>query len=244
MVGSCDVVAVGAHPDDVELGCGGTIARIAAAGRAVGIVDLTAGELGTGGTKSVRASEAAAAADALGVAWRVCIDLPDGGLDAGSETQRRAIVEVLRQAAPRVVFLPHWDDPHPDHGAAGRLLRDSSFLAGVERWNPGVGAARRPSLVLAYPGPRQFLVPGLVIDVTEWYGAKRVALAAHGSQFSPAAGVPTHIASGHFLAAIEGRDRASGNAVGCELGEGFVSVGPVPCNALVWLLTEGRCESA
>lgn len=236
MVVRCDVLAVGAHPDDVEIGCGGTIARLAAAGRTVGVVDLTAGELGTRGTALARAAEAEAAAAALGVEWRTCLELPDGGLDAGNEAQRQAVVSALRSAAPKAVLVHHPDDPHPDHGAAAALVRAACFLAGVERWNPRLGEASRPTLVLGYPGPRQLLAPAIVVDVTAWYEAKRRALQAHRSQFDPDRGAPTHIASGHFLAAIEGRDRAAGNTAGYELGEGFVPAGPLAGDALAWLL--------
>jgi len=244
VVERCDVLAVGAHPDDVELGCGGTLARLAAAGRRVGVLDLTAGELATRGTPAERAREAAAAARALGVAWRHALDLPDGGLDSRDSAQRRAVVAVLRQATPTAVFFPHWLDPHPDHAAASRLVQEACFLAGIPRWQEDLRGPHRPRLLLAYPGPRQLLTPHLVVDVTATAAAKREALAAHASQFDPAAGAPTHLATGHFLVAVEGRDRAAGNTVGCEVGEGFVAVGPLSGDAIAWLLGEGPCGSA
>jgi bacillithiol biosynthesis deacetylase BshB1 len=236
MVKPCDVLAVGAHPDDVELGCGATLARLAAAGRVVGILDLTAGELATRGTAEQRAREAAAAASALGTAWRACLGLPDGGLDPGDGEQAGVLVRALRTARPRAVLLPHRDDPHPDHPAAAALARRAAFLAGVARCLPGAGAPHRPSLLLEYPGPRQLFAPLLVIDVSGHYEAKRRALAAHGSQFEAGEGPPTHLASGHYLAAVEGRDRAFGNGVGCELGEGFTAPGPVSAVEVAWLL--------
>ncbi len=238
------MLAFGAHPDDVELGCGATLARLAAAGRRVGIVDATGGELGTRGDAARRAEEARLAANRLQVAWRVCLGLADAALDASDEAQRCAVAGVLRRARPRVVFLPHWSDPHPDHAAAGWLVRRASFLAGVARWHPELGPPHRPRLLLAYAGPRQLLEPELVVDVTAWYAAKRAALATYASQFDAGAGSPTHLASGHFLAAIEGRDRAVGNSVGCELGEGFAAVGPVSVEVVGWLVGEGPCESA
>lgn len=236
MVKSCDVLAVGAHPDDVELGCGATLALLAAAGRVVGILDLTAGELATRGTVEGRAAESATAAGALGVAWRSCLGLPDGGLDPGDGEQAGVLVRALRSARPRAVLLPHRDDPHPDHPAAAALIRRAAFLAGVARCLPSAGAAHRPALLLEYPGPRQLFAPLLVIDVSAHYDAKRRALAAYGSQFDPAGGPSTHLASGHYLAAVEGRDRAFGNSVGCALGEGFASPGPLPAGEVAWLL--------
>ena len=239
MVTDCDVLAVGAHPDDVELGCGGTVARLAAAGRRVGILDLTAGELGTRGTVEIRHREAAAAATALGAHWRVCLELPDGGLTASDQAHLGAIVRALRKSAPRLLLLPHPDDPHPDHRAASELVRRAAFLAGVALFAPDSAPVVRPRTILLYPGPRQLLAPSIVVDVSRWYQAKRRALAAHASQFDPGVGPATHLASGHFLAAIEGRDRATGNTVGCELAEGFATDGPCLADELLLMLGGG-----
>ena len=237
MVRPCDVLAVGAHPDDVELGCGGLLARLAAAGKRVGIVDLTAGELGTRGDVGERRGEAMAAAAALGARWRACLGLPDGGLRGDDEGQLAAIVEALRAARPRAVLLPDGGDPHPDHGAAFRLVAQACTWSGVRRLAPRGREPHKPRLLLTYPGPRQVLEPDLVVDVTASHAAKREACAAHRSQFDPAAGPPTQLASGHFLAAVEGRDRAAGNLVGVEHGEGFGVVGALPADELAWLLT-------
>ena len=236
MVSACDILALGAHPDDVELGCGGTLARLAIR-RRVAILDLTAGELATRGTPERRAREAADAAGALGVAWRSCLALPDGALRGDDEAHTAAVVAVLRAATPRAVLLPHPDDPHPDHAAAAALARRAAFLAGVARWHSESGAPHRPLLLLAYPGPRQLLRPDLVVDVTASYAAKRAALAAHASQFAPGEGAATHLATAYYLAAVEGRDRAAGNTIACELGEGFTALGPLPAGELVWLLS-------
>ncbi len=235
MVERCDVLAVGPHPDDVDLGCGGTLARVASRGRRVGVVDLTAGELGTRGDAEVRRREAEAAGAALGVAWRVCLDLPDGGLDARVPEQVAAVVGLLRAAAPRVVLGPHPDDPHPDHGAAAALLARAGFLSGLGRFRPDLGPAHRPRAAFAYPGARQVLT-AVVIDVGAFWARKRAALAAHASQFDPSAGPATHLATGRFLAAVEGRDRACGNLIGVEHGEGFGVFGALPADELAWLL--------
>ncbi len=236
MVSRCDVLAAGAHPDDVDLGCGGTAARLAARGVRVGVLDLTAGELGTRGDAQLRRREAETAGAALAVAWRACLGLPDGALRRDADEQVSAVVGALRAAAPRALLVPHPEDPHPDHGAAAALLVRAAFLAGLGRWHAELGPAVRPRLVLAYPGPRQLLAPALVVDVSAEYARKRAALAAHASQFEPAAGAPTHLASGHFLAAVEGRDRACGNLIGAEFGEGFAALGPVSADEVAWLL--------
>jgi bacillithiol biosynthesis deacetylase BshB1 len=236
VVEHCDVLAVGAHPDDVEIGCGGTLALLVGRGVRVGIVDLSAGELGTRGDVAARRREAEAAAAVLGAAWRTCLGLPDGGVRDDDSAQVDAVVGAVRGAAPRAVFVPHPGDPHPDHGAAARLLQRAVVLANVARFLPASGAAHHTRLVLAYPGPRQLLEPALVVDIGAHAEAKRRALAAHASQFDPHAGPPTHLASGHFLAALEGRDRAYGNLIGCEFGEGFVGLGALPADEVAWLL--------
>jgi len=240
VVEQCDVLAVGPHPDDVELGCGGTVARLATGGKRLGILDLTAGGLGTRGDVTVRAREAEAAARALGVAWRSCLALPDGGIKAGDSEQLEKVVALLRSARPRALLLPHPGDAHPDHGEAAALVRRAGFFSGLARFLPELGAAHRANLVLAYPGARQLLRPSLVVDISAHVGAKREALAAHASQFDKAAGGPTHLATGYFLAAVEGRDRACGNLMGCEFGEGFTSVGAVSADELAWLLGGSR----
>ena len=232
MVTRCEVLAIGAHPDDVELGCGALLARLAAAGRTVGIADLTAGELATRGTPVVRRAEAAAAAAALGVAWRTCLDLGDGAL-AGASPLR--LVELIRGARPRVLLGPHGDDPHPDHADAARLVARASFLSGVANAFPDAGPAHRPGLVLLYAGPRQLLEPDLVVDITACYTHKREALACFASQFG-GDGPATHLASGFFLAAVEGRDRAWGNLIGVELAEGLACPGTLAADELAWLL--------
>ncbi|MFH1176431.1 MAG: bacillithiol biosynthesis deacetylase BshB1 [Acidobacteriota bacterium] len=237
MVGRCEVLAIGAHPDDVELGCGATLARLAAAGKIVGILDLTNGELGTRGDASTRRQEAELAARALGVARRSCLGLADGHLSSANEEQLAALVKTLREAAPRALLAPHNADPHPDHRAAAELVSRAHFLAGVARWQGELGGPERAHLVLAYPGPRQLFEPALVIDVSASYPVKRAALAAHASQFAVVGGAPTHLASGYFLAAIEGRDRAAGNLIGYELGEGYAMPGPVAAGEIAWLLS-------
>jgi LmbE family N-acetylglucosaminyl deacetylase len=139
------------------------------------------------------------------------------------------------------LFVPHAADPHPDHGAAAELVHRATFLAGVTRWHAELGAPHRSRLLLAYPGPRQLWRPDIVVDVSGSYEAKRAALAAHASQFDPGAGAATHLASGHFLAAIEGRDRACGNTCEVELGEGFAALSPLPADEIAWLLGDPKC---
>ncbi len=236
------VLAFAAHPDDAELGCGATLAAFAASGGQAVIVDLTGGERASRGTKEERWAEAQEAAKALGVE-RLGLELPDTALDAASDVQRRAVVQAIRTFKPAFVLLPHPDDPHPDHRQASLLVQAATFLAGVHGFARDLGAAFRPALLLAYPGPRQVGEPTVVVDVSASYGKKRHALAAYRSQFG-AGETATHLASGYFLAAIEGRDRAYGNTVGVEFGEGLFALGPVSGEALAAFLAEVSCASA
>lgn len=225
------LLAFGAHPDDAELACAGTLVAFVRRGGKAAIVDLTSGERASRGNAELRRQEADAAARALGV-LRLSLGLPDAGLSAHSSEQRAAVVQALRSLRPSFLLVPHAADPHPDHREASLLLQAAAFLAGVRGFAPELGPPHRPRLLLAYPGPRQLGEPAVVVDVTEHYARKREALSCYHSQFGPEEGHPTHLASGFFLHAVEGRDRAYGNLVGVPLGEGFFALGPLSAAAL------------
>ncbi|NYJ06407.1 bacillithiol biosynthesis deacetylase BshB1 [Petropleomorpha daqingensis] len=225
---SVDVLAVGAHPDDVEVGCGGVLALCAQAGMRVAIADLTAGELGTRGTRELRADEARRAGDILGVQSRTTLDLPDGGL--GPE-HRAAVVGLLRDLRPRLVLAPyHLDDRHPDHAAAGRLVRDAAFLAGVAKW--GDGDPHRTARVHHYMLHTVF-EPTFVVDVTPVWEQRTAAIAAFESQFSAAPGDRrTAIDGGGFLELLAARARVFGAMIGAAWGEPFSCTGPLGLDRL------------
>jgi bacillithiol biosynthesis deacetylase BshB1 len=231
-----EVLAVGAHPDDVELGCGGTLARLGAAGRRFAIVSLTRGERGSRGEPEQRAAEAAAGGKALGAAEVIVLDCGDGGLRRGA-AEEDAVIAVLRRLRPRVVLLPPPRDRHPDHERACALVRDACYYAGLVR--RGEGEPHRPALLLSYELHRP-IEPTLVVDVTATFERKLLALRAHRSQFhdpgAAAAAPATWVSSPQFWAAIEARARVHGALVGCELGEAFLAHGPIavadPCALL------------
>lgn len=244
-----DVLAVGAHPDDVELGCGGTLALLAGAGRRVGIVHLTRGEAGTRGTAELRREEAQRAAEILGAVSLDLLDCGDGGLRRTRE-EEDAVIEVLRRARPRLVLGPAPRDRHPDHGRAHRLLADACFFAGLRRRSPELGAPHRPDLVLCY---RQHdpLAVSLVVDVTTTWETKCRALAAYRSQLhvggssgeagarAPAAdeyGPPTLVSSPEFRAAVEAHARSCGLEIGVAFGEAFWSERPLAVRDLLSLV--------
>ena len=160
-----DVLAFSPHPDDVEFFCGGSMLLAAQAGLKTAIVDLTEGELSTNGDPVRRSAEREAASELLALATRVSLGLPDGLLGTDG-SHRDAVVETLRELAPRVVLAPHWEDRHPDHEAAGRIVREACFFSGVEKY--GAGPAHRPGRVYWYMLHHIF-EPSVVIDIgPEW----------------------------------------------------------------------------
>lgn len=222
---SLDLLAFGAHPDDLELSAGGWLALAARRGRAVGLVDLTRGELATNGTVEERAREAAAAAEVLGARLRENLDLPDGGLSEADDAQLAAVVASIRRHRPKVVLAPPADARHPDHAAAGRLVRRAHFFAGVRRHRPDLGESWRPLRLVVYP-ERHDVGADFVVDVTEVYEVKRAAIACHASQVG--AGRPTLVNDPVGLGAFEARDRWWGASIGVALGEPYLLGGPVP----------------
>jgi bacillithiol biosynthesis deacetylase BshB1 len=179
---SVDLLAIGAHPDDVELTCGGTLANAAKQGYRTGIVDLTGGETGTHGSKATRAKEAAAAAEILGASTRVNAGISDAGLH-NTDATRRIIVEILRTLAPRVVILPFPIGRHPDHRVASELCRDASYLAGLANYAAD-GDPYRPEKVLYTLAYREDPVkPTFAVDITDSLEAKMAAIRCYASQF-------------------------------------------------------------
>lgn len=216
-----DLLAVGPHPDDVELFCGGTLIRAGEQGHRTGVLDLTCGERATHGTPEVRAREAAAAAEVMGLRLRENLGLPDAGLDPGATEQVEAVVAALRRLRPEIVLIPWVEDRHPDHEAAAALLLKAIFLAGLARYADGAGGAGRfvPRQVLHY-AMRQRMIPSFVVDTSAAAERKAAAIACHASQVAPpAGGAPTLIGSAGALAAIEARDRYYGTLIGARLGE-------------------------
>jgi bacillithiol biosynthesis deacetylase BshB1 len=237
-----DVVAFGAHPDDVELGCGGTLAKLTRFGRRVGIVHLTRGEAGTRGSAETRRREAEIAAAALGARTIEFLDCGDGAFRGGEE-EEDAVIELLRRLRPELVFAPTPADRHPDHGRAHRLVRDAAFYAGLRRRAPGRGGEpHRPAALFSYP-QHDPIEPAFIVDVTTSWDAKMRALDAYESQlYRPASGgggegrgappradadPATKVASREFRLAVEGRARHYGQIVGAEFGEGFLAHAPL-----------------
>jgi bacillithiol biosynthesis deacetylase BshB1 len=221
-----DLLAIGPHPDDIEIGIGGIVAKHAALGLRVGLCDLTAGEMGSNGTVEERLAEAEAAREVLGARWRINLRLPDRAIGSKS-AHGIAIASLVRRARPRVVALPYWSDRHPDHVTSSHVLTEAVFNAGLRRFE-AAGEWWKPEWVCYY-FINDSAAPSFVVDVSEHYATKRRALASHVSQFRPAApdAVPTRLTASTFAQLIESRDAQFGALAGVAFAEGIVVREPV-----------------
>ena len=222
-----DVLAIGAHPDDVELGCGGTIAKLISEGKKVAIIDLTQGELGTRGTNETRAIEAKNAAEILGISARENLKMKDGFLINSEEYQLR-IIKAIRTYQPEIVFCNAVDDRHPDHAKAAKLVSDACFLSGlikIETEESGKKQEKwRPKQVFHYIQWKN-LEPDFVIDISGFLDKKIESCLAYKTQFyDPTSTEPTTpISSKSFLDSITYRAQDLGRLAGVEHAEGFTT---------------------
>ncbi|QDA62031.1 bacillithiol biosynthesis deacetylase BshB1 [Hymenobacter jejuensis] len=221
-----DILAIAAHPDDVEMTCGGTLAAAVAQGKKVGILDLTRGELGTRGTPEIRAAEAEAAANILGVHVRENLGLPDGFFQNDREHQL-PIIAALRLFQPDIVLSNAIHDRHPDHGRGAQLTSEACFLAGLRMIETldAAGqpqAAWRPKYVYHYIQDR-LIMPDFVVDVSAYWDKKKASIEAFQSQFFNIDGKEpnTYLTTPGFQNFLEARGREMGHLIGVEFGEGF-----------------------
>jgi bacillithiol biosynthesis deacetylase BshB1 len=233
-----DALFFGAHPDDIELTSGGLAAMLAARGRAVALVDLTAGESASRGTPQQRAGEAAEAARRLGVRSRECLGFPDLGVDRRDRAQLRAIIEMLRRHRPSLVVAPWREDAHPDHVEAYHLVRRACYVSGLLRAD-AAGERFRPSRLL-FALYRDGDRPSAVVDITAVWETRLSAMRAHVSQLDPAAGPPTYLTHPDFLAEVEARARVLGARIGARYGEGYRTAGPLGVTDALALLGPER----
>jgi N-acetylglucosamine malate deacetylase 1 len=225
-ISQVDLLAVGPHPDDIEIGIGGIVAKHAALGHRVGLCDLTAGEMGSNGTVEERLAEAEAACAVLGARWRVNLRLPDRAIGTAPDHQR-LVVSLVRSARPKVVAIPYWSDRHPDHVAASQLLTEGVFSAGLRRYT-AAGDPWKPESICYY-FINDMAEPSFVVDVSEHYETKRRALACHVTQFQPSQpdAVATRLTSVRFRQLVESRDAQFGAAAGVAFAEGLVLKHPL-----------------
>jgi len=217
-----DVLAVFSHPDDAELAMAGTLLKLKSLGYRTGVLDMTRGEMGTRGTPEVRAKESLDAARVMGLDLRLNLELPDGQVSVNDEA-RSAMVRVLRAHRPKVLFTSHWDDPHPDHAATCRIVREAARLATMKRYDAAAGleVVKMPSI--AHAVYSRLVVPSFIIDVSDFVEGKMNAIRAHASQFySVESKEPTtRIAEKGFLQDLEWRLRYYGSLIGVTAGEPF-----------------------
>jgi bacillithiol biosynthesis deacetylase BshB1 len=223
-----DIAGICAHPDDAELVMGGTVYLEARRGRRVALLDLTRGECGSRGTPEQREAEATAAARILGVARRESLGLPDGALSPTTE-QKDVLVAALRRLRPRVVITQHWEQRHPDHAAASRIVYDASFLSGLKNYKPELGPAFRPFKLVYAPGVTEpaEIQPSFVVDITAAWETKMKAIRAFASQFTPEAGETVSLPFDRFQHAVEVAARKQGQRIGVDFGEAFVTREPL-----------------
>ena len=231
-----DILAFGAHPDDVELGCGGTIAKEIALGKKVGIIDLTRGELGTRGSAEIRDQEANDAAVILGVAARENLNMRDGFFE-NDERHQMKIIQMIRKYQPEIVLCNAIEDRHIDHAKGSKLVSDACFLSGllkIETVLEGVNQmAWRPKLVYHYIQWKN-ITPDFVVDITGFSDKKLAAIMAYRSQFyNPNTNEPTTpIATKNFLDSIHYRAQDLGRLIGTDFAEGFTVERHLAVNSL------------
>lgn len=217
-----DILAIGAHPDDVELSCAGTLYNHKMLGQKIAICDLTEGELGSRGTVETRYAEAAAATNILDVDYRVNLKMADGFFENNKENQLK-IIKVIRSVQPKIILCNAPKDRHPDHGKGAKIVSDACFLSGLKMIDTGQ-EAWRPKRVLNYIQDF-YLEPNFIVDISNSFDKKMESIKAYGTQFSEKESddtTKTYISSDSFLQSIEARSLLFGKRIGVKYGEGFL----------------------
>lgn len=223
---SLDILAFGAHPDDVEIGMGGTIAKYVREGRRVGICDLTLAELSSNGTVDIRTQEADKASILLGLEVRENLHLPDRGLVV-NETYIKKIVTIIRKYKPKLIFTPYYEDRHPDHGNCSRLIEEAAFSAGIRKYEDNEGLGPHKTQSIYFYMINGFHRPSFVVDVSEVMDIKLQSLRTYESQFSKLSNtIDTPLVNG-YIETVEARERLFGKEVGVEYAEGFITKKPL-----------------
>jgi len=228
-----DILAIAAHPDDVELTCGGTLLKSAQQGYKTGILDLTAGEMGTRGTPETRAKEAARAAKILKVSYRGSLGVPDSDVQP-SRQHKLALARKIRELRPHTVILPYWEARHPDHYHASTLGYEGCFLAGL-RALPIAGEPFRPFKIV-YCTSFEGMPATFVVDITKQYATRRRAILAYASQFRPAASERkqrVYLAIDELDSKMDLLARRNGDLIGVKYGEPFLQKEPMQIDNLV-----------
>lgn len=241
-----DVLCFAAHPDDIELAAGGTVSKLCIEGKSVAIVDFTAGEMGTRGSKEIRAEEAKNASKIMGIKYRECLNFPDGNLSITEETEKAAII-CIRKYRPKVVIMNSEFERHPDHEAVHKIIRKAMFKSGLLKVETTFeGEIQKPHRIrkmYSYMQSYEFLrKPDFFVDITDSFQTKMDAIRAYSSQVfvpgvSDEGGPTTRLSRPEFLQEVESRAIAHGMLVGFRYAEAFYSVEPIGFKSLsemVW----------
>ncbi|MFC1553744.1 bacillithiol biosynthesis deacetylase BshB1 [candidate division KSB1 bacterium] len=220
-----DILAFAPHPDDIEMGCGGTMIKLNKLGYVTGIIEMTRGELGTRGTPDIRKLESIKAAEILGVKYKENLDLGDGTLE-NNRTNKELVVDIIRKYRPKLVIAPHWFDDHPDHIECANLVKESVYLAGLANYLPKNEYHRTGGII--YYMCRGEFNPKFVIDISDVFNEKLRAIQSYSSQFhSEESDEPeTSLSDPDFIKIFEARGRVYGRMIGCRYGEPFDSKYP------------------
>lgn len=239
-----DVLAIGAHPDDIELACGGTVAKFVAEGRTVALADATEGELGTRGTAALRTAEAQKAATILGAKVRKNLGLPDGSIEA-TQASLLKVITLIRELRPRIMLIPHSVDRHPDHVHTHQLCREAWFYSGLHKIKTRLDGAEqeayRPENFFEFMQWFEFNHT-FVVDISSTFEKKMESVKAHASQFhDPESTEPqTRLSQPDFFQRIEARARYYGQTIGATYGEPFFSFAPVGIRSMFDLVLSKR----
>ncbi len=239
-----DVLALGAHPDDIELSCGGTIAKLVKDGHKVAIADFTQGELGTRGNKDIRSKEAAEAAKILGVTARRNLKIPDGDIEL-SKANIKKVITLIRELRPRILIIPHSVERHPDHVHAHRLSKEAWYYSGLRKIETSLDGEHqkphRPDNFFEFMQWYEF-TPSFIVDISETFDTKMKAIKAHASQFyDPNSKDPeTLLSRPEFLERIKTDSEYYGKRIGVKYGEPFYSWTPLGVKTIFdFVLTKG-----
>ncbi len=221
-----DVIAFSPHPDDADMGCGGLLLKLKHKGYRTGIIDLTRAELSTNGDLETRKAETEKASGILGLDMRKNLGLEDANI-VNDKASRIKIIEEVRRYRPELALIPYHSDRHPDHENSYKLLKDSLFISGLEKFRTGSGP-HRPRVILSYMLHDEFK-PSFIVDISDHYDRKLEAVAAYKSQFysDTAKKVMTHIASKHFFDIIDSRHQCMGLKIGARFGEPYYMEGNI-----------------
>ena len=238
-----DVLAIASHPDDIELTCGGTIAKLVRTGHSVAIAELTEGELGTRGSREIRAEEARKAAEILGVVERRNLRMPDGNIEVNDANMKK-LISLIREFRPRFLLIPPPNERHPDHVHTHVLCREAWFYAGLTKIKTTVGGkaqeSYRPFMYFCYMQKFEFN-PTFIVDITGYHDVRMNAIRAHASQFhDPSRNEPeTLLSRPNFMNIVETRAQYYGQMIGVEFGEPFLSPVPIGVDTLFALKVAG-----